>query len=104
MDIIFIPLLAVINIALGIYIWIIIASVIMSWLLNFNVINSNNNFVFTIINFLYKTTEPVLGRIRRFVPAISGFDLSPVVLILLIWFLQMVIGRILMKLFLVSSV
>jgi YggT family protein len=104
MDIIFIPLLAVINVALGVYIWMIIASVIMSWLVNFNVINSQNNFVYTVMDFLYKTTEPALRRIRRFIPAISGFDLSPVVLIFLIWFLQMVIGRILVKLFLVGSV
>lgn len=104
MDIIFIPLLAVINVVLGIYAWIVIASVILHWLVNFNVINSQNNFVLMVMDFLYKTTEPVLRHIRRFVPMLNGFDLSPVVLILLLWFFQMVIGRLMVKLFLVGSV
>lgn len=103
MDIILIPLLAVINVALGIYAWIVIASVIMNWLVNFNVINSHNNFVLMAMDFLYKTTEPVLSRVRRFVPMMGGFDFSPIVLILLLWFLQMVIGRLMVRL-LVSSV
>lgn len=104
MDIIFIPLLAVINIALGIYAWIVIISVIMTWLVNFNVINSHNNFVLMVMDFLYKVTEPILRYIRRFVPSIGGFDFSPVVLVLLLWFLQMVIGRLIGKLLMVSSV
>lgn len=56
------------------------------------------------LDFLYKVTEPVLRHIRRFIPSIGGFDLSPVVLVLLLWFLQMVIGRIMVKLLMVSSV
>lgn len=56
------------------------------------------------LDFLYKVTEPVLRYIRRFIPSIGGFDLSPVVLVLLLWFLQMVIGRIMVKLLMVSSV
>lgn len=104
MDIILIPLLAVISAALGIYAWIVIASVIMSWLVNFNVINSTNNFVLMLMEFLFKVTEPVLVRIRRFVPIVSGFDLSPIVLILLIWFLQAVIGRIMGKILMVTGV
>ena len=104
MDIILIPLLAVINVALGVYAWIVIVSVIMNWLVNFNVINSNNNFVLMVMDFLYKTTEPVLRHIRRFVPIMGGFDFSPVVLILLLWFLQMIIARLMVKLLLVSGV
>lgn len=104
MDIIFIPLLAVIKVALGIYAWIVIISVIMTWLVNFNVINSHNNFVLMAMDFLYKTTEPVLRQIRRFLPAMGGLDFSPFVLILFLWFLQMVIGRLMIKVLLVSSV
>lgn len=97
MDIILIPLLAVISAVIGIYTWIVIASVIMSWLVNFNIINPSSHFVLMVMEFLYKATEPVLMKIRRFVPIISGFDLSPVVLILFLWFLQAVIGRLMGK-------
>lgn len=104
MDVILIPLLAVINTVIGIYAWIVIASVIMNWLVNFNIININNNFMLMLMEFLYKATEPVLQKIRRFVPIISGFDLSPVLLILLLWFLQAVISRLMLKIVMVSSV
>ena len=104
MDVILIPLLAVISAAIGIYSWIVIASVVMSWLVNFNVINFNNNFVLMILEFLYRVTEPVLVKIRRFVPIVSGFDLSPIVLILILWFLQAVIGRLMLKILVVGSV
>lgn len=104
MDVILIPLLAVTSAGIGIYVWIVIASVIMSWLVNFNVINSQNNFVLMAMEFLYKTTEPVLIKIRRFVPIIGGFDLSPIVLILFLWFLQAVIGRLMLKMLVVGGV
>ncbi len=103
MDIILIPLLAVLSAAIGIYKWIVILSVIMSWLVNFNIINNSNNFVVGLMQFLYRVTEPVLARIRRFIPIMGGFDLSPVVLILILWFVQEVIGRLMLRL-LVSSV
>lgn len=104
MDVILIPLLAVISTVIGIYSWIVIASVIMSWLVNFNIINTNNNFMLMIMEFLYKATEPVLMKIRRFVPIISGFDLSPIVLILFLWFLQAVIARVMVKIVMVGGV
>lgn len=104
MDVILIPLLAVTSAVLGIYSWIVIIAVIMSWLINFNVINSSNNFVLMLIEFLYRVTEPVLMKIRRFIPTISGFDLSPIVLIILIWFLQAVIARLMLKILVVGSV
>jgi YggT family protein len=97
MDVILIPLLTVLSAVIGIYSWIVIASVVVSWLVNFNVINSNNNFVITIIEFLYRVTEPVLSKIRRFLPIMGGFDLSPLVLILFLWFLQAVIGRLILR-------
>ena len=104
MDVILIPLLAVLSAAIGIYSWIVIASVIVSWLVNFNIINSNNNFVVNIIEFLYRVTEPVLNKIRRFLPIVGGFDLSPIVLILFLWFLQAVIGRLMLKIVMVGGV
>jgi len=97
MDIIFIPLLAIISKVIIAYIWVIIASVILHWLISFNVINTNNNFVMMITEFLYGVTEPVFRQIRRFLPAMGGFDFSPLVLILFLWFIQAVLGQLLLK-------
>lgn len=97
MDIILVPLLAVLNSIIGIYTWVVIASVILSWLATFNIINSRNNFVMMLREFLYRTTEPVLNIIRRFLPIIGGFDLSPLVLIIFLWFLQAILGRLILR-------
>ncbi len=104
MDIILIPLLAVISAIIGIYVWIVIASVVSSWLIGFNIINSSNHIVMMIIEFLYRVTEPVLRKIRRFLPALGGIDLSPLVLILFLWFLQRVLERLVSKITMVSGV
>ncbi|OJW54030.1 MAG: hypothetical protein BGO67_08175 [Alphaproteobacteria bacterium 41-28] len=104
MDVILIPFLAVLSAVIGIYAWVVIASVVVSWLVNFQVINSSNNFVIMIIDFLYRVTEPVFKRIRRFLPIVGGFDLSPLVLILFLWFLQAVIERLMFKMVMVSGV
>lgn len=69
---------------LGIYMWVIIASAVLSWLLAFNVINARNGVVMTLWNVLNNLTEPVLGPIRRRLPNLGGIDLSPVILILAI--------------------
>jgi YggT family protein len=103
MDIILFPFLAVLSTVIGIYSWIVILAVVMSWLINFNVINLTNNFIVMVAEFLYRATEPVLRRICRFLPQMGGFDLSPVVLILLLWFLQLMIGRVMLKLVVVSG-
>jgi YggT family protein len=71
---------------LNLYSWCLIIWVIMSWLISFNVINTHNRFVHLVGDFLYRITEPALRPIRRFLPDLGGLDLSPVVLILLIWF------------------
>ena len=68
-----------------------IIAVIMSWLVAFNVINTHNRFVYTVNDFLYRVTEPALRPIRRFVPQLGGVDISPIVLILLLWFVQRMI-------------
>jgi YggT family protein len=70
------------------YIWLLIAQAILSWLIAFNVINSYNQFVSRVIEFLWRITEPALRPIRRFVPLIGGVDVSPIVLILLLYFLR----------------
>jgi YggT family protein len=80
-------LLTVINI----YVWIIIIMVMMSWLLAFNVINKSNNFVRQVNYALYRLTEPLLGPIRRILPDLGGLDLSPMVLLLGLLFLQRVV-------------
>lgn len=104
MDIILIPLLTIISAIIGIYVWIIVASVIASWLVSFNIINSSNNFVVMVLEFLYRVTEPVFSKIRRFLPAMGGFDFSPLVLILFLWFIQSVIGQIMLRMVLVRGV
>ena len=82
------PLAALLILVLDIYKWIVIASVIVSWLTAFNVINERNNFVRTLLTILYRLTEPVFRPIRRVIPDIGGIDLSPLIVLLIIWFLQ----------------
>jgi|GEM_PF-80178 len=92
------PLIRIVIVALDIYIWIVIISVVLSWLVAFNVINTRNQFVYTIGSMLHRLTEPALGRIRRFLPDLGGIDISPIILILLIYFAQMVLVNILQSL------
>ena len=73
---------------LDIYTWIVIAAVVMSWLVAFNVINFNNQFVRQINYVLHRLTEPLLGPIRRFLPDLGGIDISPVVLLLGLFFVK----------------
>ncbi|SRR5579883_2755063 len=82
------PIAALLITVLEIYKWIVIAAVIVSWLTAFNVINQYNNFVRTLLRILIALTEPVFRPIRRVIPAIGGLDLSPLVVLVLIWFLE----------------
>lgn len=84
-------LLDVILLVLNLYTWVIIASAIFSWLYAFNVVNPRNTVVATIGRFLYQLTEPVLRPIRRVLPPFGGLDLSPIVLLLLIFLLERII-------------
>lgn len=70
------------------YIWVLIISAVLSWLVAFNIVNTHNRLVYTVGDFLYRITEPALRPIRRFVPLLGGVDISPVVLILLLIFLK----------------
>ena len=71
-----------------IYLWIIIINALLSWLVAFNVLNTQNRFVFSILDATYKLTDPVLNKIRRFIPTFGSIDISPVVLILGLMFLR----------------
>ena len=84
-------ILDVILFALDIYVYVIIAMAVFSWLLAFNVVNQRNQAVSTIGNMLYQLTEPLLAPIRRRMPTMGGLDLSPIVLLLLIFLVQRVI-------------
>ena len=77
-----------IDLALNLYTWILIASAIFSWLFAFNVINSSNQFVDAIGRFLFNVTEPVLAPIRRVMPNLGGIDISPIVVLLIIFFIR----------------
>ena len=80
--------------ALEIYLWLIIIWVIMSWLIAFQVINTNNRFIYQVNYFLYRITEPALAPIRRFMPNLGGIDISPMVLLLLIYFARLMLHEI----------
>ncbi len=84
-------ILDIVLIVLDLYVWLLIASAILSWLIAFNVVNTRNQFVAAIAEFLFRITEPVLGPIRRSLPSLGGLDISPIVVILIIMFLQRVI-------------
>lgn len=77
-----------INTVLNLYVWILIIGAVLSWLIAFNVVNMRNRFVGMIEDFCRRVTEPVLAPIRRFVPSLGGIDISPMILILLIMFIQ----------------
>ncbi len=92
------PLIKIVIVAIDLYIWVIIISAILSWLVAFNVVNTRNRFVYMIGDFLYRITEPALRPIRRLVPNFGGVDITPIVLILGLWFVQMVLGEVLFSL------
>ena len=85
-------LFLVIDLALQLYIWLLIAAAILSWLIAFNVVNVRNPVVSAVGEFLYRITEPVLAPIRRRMPNLGGIDISPVILIRIIIFIRYVIA------------
>ena len=74
---------------LKLYSYVVIANVLISWLIAFNVLNIQNRFVYSILELTYRLTDPFLNRIRRFLPNLGSFDISPIILLLLIWFIEM---------------
>ncbi len=81
-------LLILIDTILNLYVWCIIISAILSWLVAFNVVNTSNRFVYMIGDFLYRMTVPVLRPFRKFIPNLGGIDVSPIIVILLIFFIR----------------
>lgn len=93
MDVVLVPLIQVLLAAIQIYRWVVIAAIVMSWLVQFNIVNRHNNVVRTIGEVLYRVTEPVLRPIRRFVPNLGGIDISPIVLFLILLFFEVLLIR-----------
>ena len=73
---------------LKLYSYVVIANVIISWLIAFNILNTQNRFVYSILELTYRLTDPILNKIRRFLPNLGSFDISPIILLLLIWFIE----------------
>ena len=71
-----------------IYLWIIIINALLSWLVAFNILNTQNRFVFSVLDSTYKLTDPALNKIRRFIPTFGSIDISPIILILGLMFLR----------------
>jgi len=71
-----------------IYLWVIIINALLSWLVAFNILNTQNRFVFSVLETTYKLTDPALSKIRRFIPMFGSIDVSPVVMILALMFLR----------------
>jgi YggT family protein len=80
--------LNLVSTVISIYIWLLIAQAVLSWLVAFGIVNRHNRVVATIGDFLWRVTEPLLRPIRRVLPDLGGIDISPVILILLLWFLR----------------
>ena len=76
------------------YVWVLIINAVVSWLIAFNILNTQNRFVYSVLEFTYKLTDPPLNYIRRFLPNLGSIDISPVVLILLIYFVRDLIRNI----------
>ena len=74
---------------LKLYSYVVIANVLISWLVAFNILNTQNRFVYSILELSYRLTDPFLNRIRRYLPNLGSFDISPIILLLLIWFIEM---------------
>lgn len=83
------PVIRVLIAILDIYWWLVIIQAIASWLIAFNILNTYSRPVAMILDFLYRATEPALRPIRRFVPPLGGLDVTPIILLLVIWLVEM---------------
>ena len=93
MNVILVPLISVLFMVLNLYLQAIFFSVIISWLVAFNIININNRVVYLVRDFLYRITEPAYRQIRRFIPIMGGIDISPLFLILAVYFVKNVLAQ-----------
>jgi len=94
------PFLWLVDTIINIYIWLLIASAVLSWLIAFNVVNTRNLIVHSVGEFLYRITEPLLRPIRRVLPNLGGIDVSPVILIIGLLFLRQLIFWLYIRIFL----
>jgi YggT family protein len=92
-----VELFSFISFLLTLYIYILVAAAVMSWLIAFNVVNPRNQLVSTVGEFLYRITEPVLRPIRNVLPSFGGLDISPLIVIIIIWFIQIVVLPVLLR-------
>jgi len=97
MDLVLINLIKVLIVALNFYQYIVIANVVFSWLVAFNVINTSNQFVHMIMDFTYRLTEPLYSRIRNVLPNFGAVDLSPIIVLLGLFFIQGMLGDVLYR-------
>ncbi|WP_227421756.1 YggT family protein [Pacificispira spongiicola] len=99
MDLVITSLIKIVLVAIDIYIWLVIASAVLSWLVAFNVVNTSNRIVYMIGEFLYRVTEPVLRPIRRIMPDLGPVDISPIILFLILIFVQSILQGLLYRMF-----
>ena len=97
MDIVLVPLLKVFLSILDLFQMMLFIYIILGWLEAFNIINRYNQFVYTIHNFLFRLIEPFLIPLRRFLPNLGGIDLSPLVILFIVYFIQGIVGQILIR-------
>ena len=97
MDVLIVPVLKVLSFLASLFSFAVMASVILSWLTAFNVLNGYNRLVFTATSFLFRLTEPALRFVRGFIPALGEIDLAPLFVLLAVWFFQEVLQRIMLK-------
>lgn len=93
MDVVLGPVVWLVSTVINLFIWLLIAAVVLTWLVAFNVVNTRNRFVYLLGDFLHRITEPALRPIRRLLPNFGGIDISPMVLILLLLFLEQLLSR-----------
>ncbi len=98
MDVILVPLIQMIMTVVDLYVWVLIIGVILSWLTAFGVVNMSNRVVYLITDFIYRLTEPALKPIRNMLPNMGGIDISAVILIIGLYFIQNVLMRVAMSL------
>ena len=87
------PIVFILIQVINLYIYLLIASAVLSWLIAFNVVNTRNQFVGAVAEFLYRITEPVLGPIRRRLPNMGGLDISPIVAFFVFWLIQLYLAE-----------
>jgi YggT family protein len=89
-----VPVIRVVIAILDIYWYLVIIQAVISWLIAFNVINTYSRPVAMVLDFLYRITDPLLRPIRQFVPSFGGLDVSPIILLLIIWLIEMELGQV----------